>query len=111
MILSSLTIKLVREVLRDVWSNVLVLLWAGENRTDFSNDSICEELRRAFDQHSECHLKILIGFNEKLWREDILTPKILIESLRDNGNDNGSKLCHVRKSNCKEQDVPAPKHS
>ena len=51
-----------REVLRDVWSNVLVLLWPGENRTDDSSNSVCEELRRAFDQHSECHVKSLVEF-------------------------------------------------
>ena len=86
-------------MLRCGWINALVLLWPGEKRADVSNDSVCDEMRCAFGQQSECHMKNYDRFlMKKFWREDILTPTIWIESLYENSDDNASKLCHVGQS-------------
>ena len=59
-------------MLRGGWSNVLVLVWPGGNRSDDSNDSICDELRRVFGQQSECHMKnsgrfLMKNYGEKIF--------------------------------------------
>jgi hypothetical protein len=46
-------------------------------------------------------MKILLGdFNAKLGREDIFKPIIGNESLHENSNYNGFRVCHIQKSSC-----------
>jgi hypothetical protein len=60
-------------------------------------------------------MKILLGdFNAKVGREDIFNPTVGNESLHQGSNDNIIRIvnvCHMKKSSCKDHDVPAPKHS
>jgi len=69
--------------LRGHWSNTVVLNVhvPSEEKSDDTEDSLYEELEKAFGHFPKYHLKILIGdFNEILGREDILKLTIGNES-------------------------------
>lgn len=62
-------------------------------------DSVYEELEQVFSQFPKYHMKILSGdFNGNMWRVNILTPRIVTESLHEDCNDNGVTVvkCNAR---------------
>ncbi|PNF26004.1 hypothetical protein B7P43_G06381, partial [Cryptotermes secundus] len=51
-----------------------------EDKIDDIKDRFYKELKRAFDKFPKHHMKILLNFNAKVGREDILKPPIANES-------------------------------
>jgi hypothetical protein len=47
-----------------------------EDKDDDIKDSFYEELEQVFGQFPRYHMKILLDFNAKVWREQIFKPII-----------------------------------
>ena len=81
-------------VLRGHWSNIVLNVHApGEEKSDDSKDSFCEELEQVFDSFPKYHMKILLrDFNAKVGRENIFKPTIGNKCLHHHSNDNGVRI-------------------
>ena len=81
-------------VLKGRWCNIIALNVhaPSQEKSDDSNDSLCEELEQVFDHFPKYHTKIPLGdFNAKVGRENIFKLTIGNESLHQDSNDNGVK--------------------
>jgi hypothetical protein len=71
----------------------------SQEKCDDPKDSFYEELEQVFDYFTTHHATIiLVDFNEKFGREDILKPTIVNESLHQDSNDNGVKIVNFATS-------------
>jgi hypothetical protein len=60
-------------ILRGHWCDTVLNVHAPtEDKCDDTKDSFYEEQEDVFDQFSKSHIKILLDFNAKMGREDIL---------------------------------------
>ena len=65
----------------------------SEEKSDSSKDSFYEELEQVFDRFPKYDLKILlVDFNAKVGRENIIKTTIENESLHQDSNDNGVRI-------------------
>ena len=87
---------------RGRWCNIVVLnvRAPSEEKSDDSEDSFCEELEQVCYHFPKYSMKILLDFNAKVERENILKPAIGIEStsLHQDSNDNGVRIVNFATS-------------
>ena len=81
-------------VLRGHWSNIVLNVHApGEEKSDDSKDSFCEELEQVFHHFSKYHTKVLLGdFNAKAVTTNIFKPTIGNKRLQQDSIDNGVRI-------------------
>jgi hypothetical protein len=98
-------------ILKGRWCDIIVLNVHApiEDKDDDIKDSFYEELEQVFDQFPRYHMKILLDFNAKVGREDILKPVIGNESVHEASNDNGVRVVNFATS--KNLLVESPKFS
>ena len=97
-------------VLRDFWCGIIVLIvhTATENNSEEPTDSYYEELQQLFDYFAKFGVKILLQkLNVKLGREDDFKTANESESL--NANSISSEICHIKKSDSLDKNVPSLK--
>jgi hypothetical protein len=78
-------------ILRYDWFHIIVLHVNAqrEDKSDDLKESFYEKLECIFDNFSKYYMKIFLGFNAKVGREDIFKPTIVNESLHEINNDIG----------------------
>jgi hypothetical protein len=69
-----------------------------EDKTHDVKDRFYEKSECAFHKFPECHTNILLDFNAKVSRENILRPKIGNESLHKISNNNGVRIINFATS-------------
>jgi len=68
----------------------------SEEKSDYSKDSLYEEMEQVFHHFHNYEMKILLGdFNAKVGREDIFKPTIGNESLHQDSNGNIIRTVNV----------------
>jgi hypothetical protein len=97
-------------ILRGRWYHIIVLNVHAPTEDNDVKDSFYEDLERVFDKFPKYHMKILlVDFNAKVGREDILKPTTRNKSLHEISNDNGVRLVNYATSKnlkVKKYDVP-----
>jgi len=82
-------------VLRGRCYNTIVLnVYApSEEKSDYSEDSFCEDIEQVFDHFPKYHTIILLGdCNAKVGRENIFKQTLRNESLHQDSNDNDVRI-------------------
>jgi hypothetical protein len=88
-------------ILRGRWCHIIVLKVhaPAEDKTDDVEDSLPEELERAFNKFSKFYIKIMLGeFSAKSGKEDIFKPTVENESLHEISNDNRARVVNFAPS-------------
>jgi hypothetical protein len=63
-------------ILRGRWCDIVLNVHTPtEDKVDVMKERFYEELEHAFDKFPKYYMKMLLDFNDKVGREDILKPK------------------------------------
>ena len=84
-------------ILRGRWCSIIVLNvhTPSEEKSDDSKESFYKELEQVFYHFPKNHMKILLDFNAKVGRENILKLTIGNDSLHQDSDDKGVRIINL----------------